>query len=267
MLFNEDNVELHLKKILEDGFLVLPEPALLEKEIATAHMPHVHNAWELKIFDNTDDHDRPYTVFYAAPGIVHASTMECSCWPLEISHHRLRIGHMNSSHCKYYTLDDDFRSLNIIPELLQALTKIQDVERFATTRFKLMTAILEHLLRLLDLLSVNNLASSRNSPMENALDYIRSNYFNPDVGVEDIARYAGVSPHILIWFFAEKPAKLLGRLWRKYVLNKQRSYLRMGIISLKMLRALPAGVARFTFRTAFQSTMVYRPVRPILNSS
>lgn len=251
MLFNEDNVELHLKKILEDGFLVLPEPALQEKEIATAHMPHVHNAWELKIFDNTDDHDRPYTVFYAAPGIVHASTMECSCWPLEISHHRLRIGHMNSSHCKYYTLDDDFRSLNIIPELLQALTKIQDVERFATTRFKLMTAILEHLLRLLDLLSVNNLASSRNSPMENALDYIRSNYFNPDVGVEDIARYAGVSPQYLNRVFSRETRKTTRQMLIEMRLAKAKELLDEKKYFIKDIARLTGWRCPFYFSNCF----------------
>ncbi len=249
MPFIEDNVGPYLNSVIEAGFLVLPEPELHGKDIATAIVPHVHNAWELKIFDNADQ-ELPYTIFYASPGTVHASSTACSL-PFEISRQRIRAGHMNSPHCRYYTLDEECLAVNIMPDLLLALKKIQDSENFVETRNKLMSAILDNLLRLLELMSAKHPAASRNSPMKDALDYIRSNYFNPEVGVEDIARYAEVSPQYLNRVFSRETGKTTRQMLIEIRLSKAKELLEEKKFFVKDVARLTGWRCPFYFSNCF----------------
>lgn len=246
----EDNVGHYLKDVIAEGFATVPEPALLEKDIATANVPHVHKAWELKIFDDAV-REPPHTVTYASPGVVHASSMACSL-PVEIGHQRIRIGHMKSPHCKYYILDDECLPMNIMPEMLLALARIEGYEHFAATRMKLMTAVLDNLLAILELLSANHhLAASTHSPTEKALDFMHSNYFNPDVGVEDIARYAGVSPQYLNRIFVRKTGKTTRQMLIEVRLSRAKELLEEKKFFIKDIARLTGWRCPFYFSNCF----------------
>ena len=250
MLFNEHYVMLSLGKVLKEGFRVVEEPSPLGKDIADIWMPHTHRGWELKIC-STAGQGPPYTVYYTPPGRVHASSKE-PVMPLEISHQRIRIGHINLPPCKYYVFNDETMRLNIMPDLLLALMKIDGHEDFAAMQTKLMSAVLENLLTLTSLLSENHQqAMPSYLPTEKALDYMHSNYFNPALGVADIARYAGVSPQYLNRIFMRKTGKTTRQMLVEIRLARAKELLEENTFFIKEVALLTGWRCPYYFSNCF----------------
>ncbi len=205
MSFKNSPVSHYIRTVIDKGFSVLPEPVLKDEDIATAFEPHIHKLWELKFINPSRNNPR-YMVVFTAPNVVHATTQKCNL-SVEINYHKIYFSPRFSQFWKNQILDEECLSLNIMPELLQALNKVKNAKQFAKISQDLMSSILNNLLSLLELSSKRQSVPVKNSPLDNAISYMQNNYFKADMGVGDVARFAGVSPQYLNILFRRKTAK------------------------------------------------------------
>ena len=254
---------LSLGKVLNEGFRVVEELSLSRKDITDTDIwiPHTHKGWELKICGIAGQ-EPPYTIYSIPPGRVHTYSYTLSermhasykkpIMPVEITHQRIRIGYVNWSYI-YYTLDDETMRLNIMPDLLLALMKIEGHEDFAAIQKKLMSAVLENLLTLIVLLPKNHRQTMPSySPTEKALDYMHSNYFNPALGVADIARYAGVSTQYLNRVFMRKTGKTTRQMLVEIRLVRAKELLEENTFFIKEVALLTGWRCPYYFSNCFR---------------
>lgn len=195
MKIDQSSILAFLQNLLSGKFEIELEEELHGQELLSASCPHMHKNWELK-FVPLQGSDEGCGIVVVSPGLVHA-TSPCYFFSVEISHYSLRIGHLGSPDClRFFIADEDFK-LNTLPELLAALIKIGGERRFLSTRKKLMSAILQHLFDLLELLHRSIDTRGTFKPLSKALEYIQHNYYISSIEVKDIADFAGVSAQYL----------------------------------------------------------------------
>ncbi len=258
MLFSESSIGRYLGEVLNEGFLVFPEQELVEKDIATALVPHFHKAWELKFFHPFGEAQQ-HAVFFVPPGIIHASsTMKCEL-SLEVNYQKIDFGPRFAHLWQNQTLDDEDIEINIIPEILLSLSKIQNVAQFSKISYNLMHSVVDNLIFLLDSASQKQSVTAQSSPLENALNYMQSRYFEENMSVVDIARYAGVSPQYLNMVFRRETGKTTRQTLAEIRLEQAKELLEDGDYLIKDVARLTGWSCPFYFCNCFKKYYGFTP--------
>ena len=236
MKIDEKKFSRFLKKTISGAFSIKFEKELHGRELLTAFCPHMHNNWELK-FVPSELPEENCCITLIPPRRVHAATPDF-VFSVEISHYRLRIGHLNNPNCLFFSVNDENFKINTLPELLDVLRKIGDDKRLAVTQEKLMSAILQHLLDLLELLKRSVDMRGSFNALNKALEYIQHNYYISGIGVKDIADFAGVSAQYLNRICMVEQGASLRQLLVKERLTKARELLQKNKYYIKEIARL-----------------------------
>ncbi len=155
---------------------------------------HVHKAWELKLRapEKPGGHFR---VNILAPGVPHYGTRRDIA--VEVSHHRIVISVGADDSLRCIRLDDAADRANLIPELLQIIVQYPPDARFDRVRHDLVSGVLANLLLLIESGGTAAPDAGNRPPVEIARDYMETYYYKTELGVADIARFAGISPQSL----------------------------------------------------------------------
>ena len=154
---------------------------------------HIHKYWELKFSKGR--------LCIQAPGTVHCATGNDVV--LAVTHGYIRAGET------VLNISEDDNIYNFLPELLDTLSRVppellntlHDLpasDEFTVIREHLCAAVTENLRMLLKKLQrQNEYINSHRDLASLVLNYMSNHYFHSDLSVNDIARFAGVSPQYL----------------------------------------------------------------------
>lgn len=143
---------------------------------------HVHKYWELKFYNNCLCIHRPQSI-HCATAYDHVLAVN--------------PGYLRAGETVLNTAGDD-NVYNFLPELLDALSQMPQKDEFAYVRKHLSMAVVENLKVILKKWHIlTEYPADRRDLAARVLDYMGNHYFHSDLSVNDIARFAGVSPQYL----------------------------------------------------------------------
>lgn len=229
------------------------------------HNYHVHKFWELK-FRSPKQAGEPHRITLIPPGVVHRSTnREFSVY---IMHRFIHIIGFNQTFAWriYVNDEEDQHSDNLIPELLHAVSHYSWSEQFDPMRHDLMKAVIRNLLLLIrQNITEPRIEKPKRNLVEIALDYMENCYYEMDLSVSDIARFAGVSPQYLNSAFM----KATGRTTRQNLiairLNHARELLEDSRYLVKDVAAFTGWRSQFYFSNSYRRTFGISPQQQLEN--
>lgn len=255
MFFKNSPIYTYINQIIDIDFELFEEAALDETDIATANDPHLHKVWEIKIINPSIDNPK-FFIYFAKPGMIHASTA-CDL-SIEVSHQKISLGQRYSDLFSSRLLDEELIAMNIIPETFQSICKLSNLPQTEAIRHKLMSCILDNLLFLMDKV-YNKQDAKKNSPFNVALDYMQSRYYQPNLGVEEIAKLVGVSPQYLNHVFRQKTGKTTKQNLVQIRLEHARELLESKNYLVKDVASLTGWYSPFYFCNCFKKQFGISP--------
>ncbi len=143
---------------------------------------HIHKYWELKFSSGLLRIQAPHTV-HCTTGYDHVFAVTPGC---------IRAGEA------VLNISEDENIYNFLPELLDTLHRLPPGGEFDNIRKHLGMAVIGNLQLILKKLQWQaEYNSNRRDLVSRVLSYMGNHYFHSDLNVNDIARFAGISPQHL----------------------------------------------------------------------
>ncbi len=239
------------KSHIEELARVLPAVSVIEGLDRTALRcecnPHVHSGWELKELESGE-------LQLVPPGTAHETTGICP-WSLEAVADSFTLRFSGRFHCLNRRTGG---GKNLLPELF-ALYLRTVAPRL---RRQLLHTVFEALLLLAE--------TPVDRPEEEdryfrALDYMKRNYYKRELGVEDLALFAGVTPQYLNRLFRRHGDAGVRRSLIVTRLEKARELLESGRYLVSDVARLTGWSCPFYFCNSFKRHYGIPPIE-LLNS-
>lgn len=242
----------YLETVQRSSYELIFDSVPGQTDLPDYHDCHVHKFWELK-FRSPKQAGEPHRITLIPPGVVHCSTSRE--FSVDIMHRFIHIIGFNQYFAWriYVNEEEDPHGDNLIPEILHAVSHYSKSKQFDSMRHDLMKAVIGNLLLLIrQNITEPRIEKPKRNLVEIASDYMENCYYEMDLSVSDIARFAGVSPQYLNSAFM----KATGRTTRQNLIAIRLNHARE---LLEDSRYLVKDVAMFTgWRSPFYFSNSYR---------
>ena len=255
--FRDSSIYKYLTKILDAGFILFQENILEDENIDTAWRPHVHKGWEIKFYA-PDEGQRKYKFSWIPPGKVHASSRFCDL-SFELNYPKIIFGPLHVKEFPNQFFDEASIKINIVPELLLALSKLPISGKYEDLRQNLGKSILENILLVIEQASQHFSGNGKISPFDSAWNYMGSRYFEPNLGVNDIACSSGVTAQYLNRIFRRQTGKSIRQNLIEMRLIHARELLESRRFFVKDVASLTGWNSPFYFCNCFTQYFGYPP--------
>ena len=238
-----------ITRLLEE-WIAVPPPLTVIAEAERAALrsevdPHIHAGWELKLLSSGE-------LFLVVPGVPHEVTGIC---PMSLETGAGMFTLRFADCYLFFNRQTDGR-LNFLPELFALLARIPEDE--PRLREQLLRSCVEAIRSLIEKLA--DVPEATGDLYARSIDYLRRNYYRRELGVEEVAAFAGVTPQHLNRLFRRNGGLSIRRQLIAIRLEKARELLESGEYLVSDAARLTGWSCPFYFCNSFRRHFGVPPV-------